>query len=535
MGRPYQTTAGSSGVMLVNVGRRTMDAFDKRGLELGNAAGMLLVAAQHFTEQVAVLDVADTRATSFGELWQGAQALAHRLRVEDIRPGDRVAILLKRGAASAAAYFGALACGGVAVILNDTLKARQIDYILCHSGARFIVSEGGLLGRPSALPMGAKLIELDAPPEPMPALDPSLTPRTGADMAHIIYTSGSTGMPKGVVVSHANVWAGTRAVIAYLGIDRRDRIASLLPFSFDYGLNQLLCSICTGASLIVERTPVPPRLVETLFEHAVTVLPAVPPLWLQLLEVGRFRKEKLPALRVMTNTGGRLPTAAVRALRACQPDADLVLMYGLTEAFRSTYLSPDMVDRKPEAIGRAIPGAEILVLRDDLTPCAPGETGQLVHRGPTVTLGYWNDPEATEARFRPNPACPPGTPEAERVVFSGDLVRMDEEGDLFFVGRRDAMIKSMGHRVSPDEVVEVLYASGEIVEALITTEPDEFRGAAIVAHVVLKDSGSLDRLRRYSARELPRYMQPVRYEDHAAIARTASGKHDARAMSELAG
>ncbi|WP_448205595.1 AMP-binding protein [Azospirillum sp. sgz302134] len=513
-----------------------MTTADTQGVEWGNAAGMLAAAARRFAERTAVLEVAEGRTTDFAELWGKAAGLARRLRHAGIRPGDRVAILLERGAMSAAAYFGALACGGVAVIVDETLKARQIDYILRHSEARFVVCAEGLLGRlPEAMPPAVEVINADDPSEPMPAAVAELAPRTGADMAHIIYTSGSTGMPKGVVVSHANVWAGMRAVVTYLAIDEHDRIASLLPFSFDYGLNQLLCAVGTGATLVVERTPVPQRIVQTLFTRAVTVLPAVPPLWLQLLNVARFREERLPALRVMTNTGGRLPTDAVRTLRTAQAGTDLVLMYGLTEAFRSTYLPPGLVDRKPDSIGRAIPGAEILVVRDDLTPCAPGEVGQLIHRGPTVTLGYWNDPAATHARFRPNPLRPAGTPDAERAVFSGDLVRMDEDGDLFFVGRGDAMIKSMGHRVSPDEITEVLYASGEIVEAVITTEPDEMRGDAIIANVVLKDGGSLVRLKQHAVRELPRYMQPVRYAAHGALARTASGKHDARAMSSAGG
>jgi acyl-CoA synthetase (AMP-forming)/AMP-acid ligase II len=340
-------------------------------------------------------------------------------------------------------------------------------------------------------------------------------------------------VPKGVVVSHANVWAGMGAVVEYLGIRGRDRIASLLPLSFDYGLNQLLCAVGTGATLIVERTPVAQRIVASLYDHRVSVLPAVPPLLLQLLNVERFRHEPLDSLRVMTNTGGRLPTTAVRALRRGHPEANLVLMYGLTEAFRSTYLPPDRVDEKPESMGRAIPGAEILVVRDDLSPCDVGEVGQLVHRGPTVTLGYWNDPVATRERFGPHPLRPPGTPDAERVVYSGDLVRMDEDGDLFFVGRRDAMIKSMGHRVAPDEITEPLYASGEIVEVVITTEADAMRGDAIIAHVVLREGGSLERLERYAARELPRYMQPQRYEVHDELARTTSGKHDGRAVSEV--
>ena len=505
---------------------------DTLGIELGNAAGMLLAAAQRFAERTAVLEAAEGRTASFAELGGGALAVAYRLRRAGIRPGDRVAILFERSAASAAAYFGALACGGAAVVVNEALRPQQIGYILHHSEARFLVCAGGLLGRlPRALPADTAVIDVDGLLERPPATGTDLVPRIGADMAHIIYTSGSTGMPKGVVVSHANVWAGMRAVVAYLGIDEHDRIASLLPFSFDYGLNQLLCAAGTGATLVVERTPVPQRIVQTLFDRAVTVLPAVPPLWLQLLTVARFREERLLALRVMTNTGGRLPTGAVRTLRTCQAGAELVLMYGLTEAFRSTYLPPALVDRKPDSIGRAIPGAEILVVRDDLTRCAPGELGQLVHRGPTVTLGYWNDPAATQARFGPNPLRPSGTPDAERVVFSGDLVRMDEEGDLFFVGRRDALIKSMGHRVGPDEITDVLYGSGEIVEALITTEPDELRGDAIIANVVLKETGCLERLQQHAARELPRYMQPVRYVTHVALARTASGKHDARAMS----
>jgi acyl-coenzyme A synthetase/AMP-(fatty) acid ligase len=256
------------------------------------------------------------------------------------------------------------------------------------------------------------------------------------------------------------------------------------------------------------------------------VLPAVPPLWLQLLTVDGLREQRLPALRVMTNTGGRLPVDAVRRLRGCQPHADLVLMYGLTEAFRSTYLAPGAVDRKPGSIGRAIPGAEILVLNERLEPCRPGETGQLVHRGATVGLGYWNDPEATSQVFGPHPLRPPGTPDTERVVFSGDLVYRDEDGDLFFVSREDKLIKTLGYRVSPDEVAEALYASGEALEALVTSEPDEPLGARIVAYVVLAEDGRLDRLKAFCARELPRYMQPSRIEVRSALSRTSSGKHD---------
>jgi acyl-CoA synthetase (AMP-forming)/AMP-acid ligase II len=209
-------------------------------------------------------------------------------------------------------------------------------------------------------------------------------------------------------------------------------------------------------------------------------------------------------------------------------------MYGLTEAFRSTYLSPDRVDGKPDSIGQAIPGAEILVLNEDLRPCLPGEVGELAHRGPTVALGYWNDPEATSQVFRPNPLNPVGTPDSERVVFSGDLVRRDEDGDIFFVGRRDRMIKTLGYRVSPDEVVEGLYASGQVVEAIVDSEPDEALGARIVAYVVLTDDGQLDRLRAFCSAEMPRYMQPARIELRTSLERTSSGKHDVAATARQA-
>lgn len=515
--------------------RSVSNSLAASSLDLQNAAAMLLATAERLPARSAIIEPSGT--TSFAELRDSALAIAASLRRAGVQPDDRVAIFLERGAASAAAYFGTLAAGGVAIILNEGLRRRQIAHILRDSGARVAISRSRLLpALEEAAPADLESLLMDAndgqPGDAPAAGGAELAPRTGADMAHIIYTSGSTGMPKGVVVSHANVWAGTRAVVSYVGVGPDDRIAALLPMGFDYGLNQLHCAAATGAALVVERSPIPHRVVEALFEREVTVLPAVPPLWLQLLEVERFRDERLPRLRAMTNTGGRLPTAAVRALRARQPGADLFLMYGLTEAFRSTYLSPDKVDHKPHSIGRAIPGAEILVVRDDLTACAPGEVGQLVHRGPTVTLGYWNHPDATRARFGPHPLRPAGAPDAERVVFSGDFVRMDEEGDLYFVGRRDAMIKSMGHRVGPDEVIDALYASGELVEAALTTEPDDARGDAIVAHVVLAPAGDLDRLKRFAARELPRYMQPARYAVHEALARTATGKHDASALSE---
>jgi acyl-coenzyme A synthetase/AMP-(fatty) acid ligase len=251
--------------------------------------------------------------------------------------------------------------------------------------------------------------------------------------------------------------------------------------------------------------------------------------------VPRFRDEAMPALRIMQNAGGHLPVSCLRRLRLAQPQARLFLQYGLTETFRSTYLAPDEVDRHPGSIGRAIPGADILVVRDDLTSCDVGEVGELVHRGPTVAVGYWNDVEATARVFRPDPRGGSSAAPAERVVFSGDLVRRDAEGRLYFVGRRDRMIKTLGHRVAPDEVVEVLIASGEILDAVVAGEPDDERGERIVAYVTLSPAGSVKALRSFCRRELPRHMQPSRFEAHCTLPRLASGKYDLQALHAMSG
>ena len=490
-----------------------------------NVALMLWDSAEHHGDRPAI--VQRDRSVDYASLRARASAIGAALLAAGARADDRVAILLERGADAAAALFGVMGVGCVAVVLDETLRPRQIEHILSDAGTVAVLTSNEMLGRqPRALLTSARLLDVHtvaATDELQPC------PRLGSDLAQIIYTSGSTGLPKGVTITHANLWAGMRAVTSYLGITLADRIASLLPFSFDYGCNQLLCAVGTGSALVVIRTPVPQQIVAKLRGERVSVLPAVPPLWLQLLQVPGFVSTPMTSLRIMTNTGGQLPVDAVRRLRAAHPDASLVLMYGLTEAFRATYLPPGEVDARPGSIGQAIPGAEILVLRQDLTPCADGEVGELVQRGPTVAAGYWGNPEATARVFRPNPLRPSGAPDHERVVFSGDLVRRDGDGFLYFVGRRDRMIKTLGHRVSPEEVADVLYASGEIAEGVVDAEPDDVRGERIVGYVVLAPGGSLARLEAFCRREMPRYMQPSRIELRDTLPRTSSCKHDVRA------
>ena len=493
-----------------------------------NLACLLWEAAAHAGQRPALLQPG--RAATYAELQSRAAAVRQHLDSLGVRPGDRVALLLERGIDAAACYFGILAAGAVAVVVNDKLRPRQIEHVLRHSGAAaLLTTRAALQHQPRALETQTLIIDIVAIPA---GAQGTPRPRIGADLAQIVFTSGSTGLPKGVVFTHANLQCGARTVASYLGLTADDRIASLLPLSSVYGLNQLLCAVASRASLVVELSTLPDQIESVTRAAGVTVLAAVPPLWLQLLRVPRFTREPMPALRIMQNAGGHLPVDAVHRLRTAQPHAHLFLQYGLTEAFRSTFLDPREVDVHPDAIGRAVPGAEIFVLRDDDTVCEVDEVGELVHRGATVAAGYWDDAEATARVFRANPLRPAGAPDAERVVFSGDLVRRDAHGLLHFVGRRDRMIKTLGYRVAPDEVADVLLASGQVVEAVVTGEPDGERGERVVAYVVLSRTGSRERLVAFCRAELPRYMQPGRYELRESLPRLGGGKYDLAALRQ---
>jgi acyl-CoA synthetase (AMP-forming)/AMP-acid ligase II len=301
-----------------------------------------------------------------------------------------------------------------------------------------------------------------------------------------------------------------------------------------YGINQVLTAIATGASVITERSLLVNEIVKSLAAQKATVLAAVPPLWIQLLTVPEFTSGALRGLRIAQNAGGHLPPEFVKRVRAALPDTRLFLQYGMTETFRGTYLPPEDVDAHPSSMGRAIPDAEILLLDEKNRPVGPGEIGEVVHRGPTIALGYWNDPEATSRTFRPNPLLSAGIPAAERVVFSGDMARRDANGYLYYVGRRDRVIKSMGFRIGPDEVADVMYASGEVAEAVIVGVPDPERGQRVVAHVVMRPEGRVDRLKRFCRAELPEYAQPAEFVERTEMPRLPSGKYDIDALIRAA-
>jgi acyl-CoA ligase (AMP-forming) (exosortase A-associated) len=462
-----------------------------------------------------------------------ADSYASSLLRRGVKQGDRVAIYLDKTVESVLALYGVWRAGGVAVPVNETLKSRQIEHIISDSGARHLVTSQKRRARlASEVTRGIEVVLVEEMPTHSGTTDFGVG-RGGEQPAAILYTSGSTGRPKGIVISHANLLAGCRIVIRYLGIRSDDRVLSILPFSFDYGLNQLLTAISAGATLVLHRSHLPADICRALVDHEITGCAGVPPMWIQLMsDVSPFRQMSFPHLRYITNSGGRFPAALVRQYREQLPDVRIFLMYGLSEAFRSTYLDPGEVDRRPESMGKAIPETRILVLNPDGEECPPNEVGELVHVGPTVSIGYWNDAETTARVFRT--VTLPGHSLPTRAVFSGDLVRRDHDGFLYFAGRRDNMIKSQGFRISPEEVEELILASGLVDEVAVCGRPDELSGQVVIAHIVPKASITDVRgqLESFCRREMPSYMLPRQFMLRDSLPRTASGKIDRRCLSD---
>jgi acyl-CoA synthetase (AMP-forming)/AMP-acid ligase II len=349
-------------------------------------------------------------------------------------------------------------------------------------------------------------------------------PRRADDLAAIIYTSGSTGKPKGVMLSHANVLAGARSVAEYLELAESDRLLSVLPYSFDYGFNQLTTMMLVGGSVVHQGVAMASEIVRAILRHEVTGLAAVPPLWIQIVRLLASAPTPLPSLRFITNSGGKIPLSTLERMPGVFAKARIFLMYGLTEAFRSTYLAPDRFAAKMGSIGQAIPGAEVFVIRHGEGVARPGEQGELVHRGPLVSQGYWNRPEATAEKIRPCPELRDRIGD-EPVVYSGDIVRIDEDGDLWFVSRNDALIKTSGYRVSPDEVEDLVYRSGLAADVVAFGVQDDMLGQSVQVAVTLLGEASREALLAYCRAAMPAYMVPQRIHVWPEpMPRTASGK-----------
>ncbi len=470
-----------------------------------------------------------------------------------LRRSERVAVYLEKRLENVIAVFGAAAAGCVFVPVNPLLKPDQIAYILQDCNVRILVTSverlkvlapvlaecpdlravmvvGGT-GRPAAI-ANLEVVAWNDALSSGGAARPHRVVDT--DMAAILYTSGSTGMPKGVVLSHRNMVAGALSVAQYLENRAEDRILSALPLSFDAGFSQLTTAFSCGASVVLINYLLPRDIIVACERERITGLTAVPPLWIQLAQL-KWPQAAQESLRYIANTGGRMPKATLDLLRTALPKTLVYLMYGLTESFRSTFLSPSELDRRPDSIGKAIPNAEVLVVREDGTPCDPGEPGELVHRGALVSLGYWNDPEKTAERFKPAPGQPAGLTLPEIAVWSGDTVRRDEEGFLYFISRRDEMIKTSGYRVSPTEVEEVIYATRLAGEVAALGIPHPVLGQAIVVVATARDGARLDaeELLIECRQRLPAFMVPAYVTvREGSLPRNPNGKIDRKLMAQ---
>jgi acyl-CoA ligase (AMP-forming) (exosortase A-associated) len=447
---------------------------------------------------------------------------------EGLVVGDRVATWLPKSVEACVMPLAAARAGLVHVPINPLLKRAQVAHILADSGARMLMTAKGRADtlEDGDCPQGCALWLEDAVRvEVQNAEALPLSAHNPESLAAILYTSGSTGKPKGVMLSHANMWLGAISVAHYLQLTPADRVLGVLPLSFDYGQNQLLSTWAAGATVMPLDYLLAKDVAKAVERYEITTLAGVPPLWLQLLDHD-WPPESAARLRRITNSGGALTPALIDRLRAQFPVADIVPMYGLTEAFRSTWLDPARVAAHPSSMGRAIPFAEILVVRADGSVTDDNEPGELVHAGPLVAQGYWNDPERTALRFRP---APPASHSGGTAVWSGDTVRRDGEGLLYFVGRDDEMIKVSGNRISPSEIEEAATASGVAAEAVAFGVADDRLGQAVVL-VVRGDSAGETALREHLKRELPSFMMPRDILWRETLPRNANGKFDRAAI-----
>lgn len=481
------------------------------------------------------------RQITYEQLETKAQAAATGLRDVGVQRGDRVAIALADGVDAAIAVYAVLRAGAALVPLNPDVKAKKLAGILADCSAKMLICDARLADVASeacnSLPslqvamVGSKTRAGRITFDELLRFQPRNAGRPiEVDLAAVIYTSGSTGVPKGVMLSHRNMTFAANAITRYLGMRSDDRVLSVLPLSFDYGLYQLLLCTEVSATLLLEpRVTYPGQVVSMMLEQKVTGLPGVPTLFRLLLALPGFSERRWPHLRFVTSTGSVLSAGTIHALRAAFPAARIYSMYGLTECKRVSYLPPEELDRRPDSVGIPIPGTGAWIENDAGERLGPGQVGQLMVRGPHVMQGYWNDPAATRERLRE------GQWPWEHTLATGDLFRCDEDGFLFFEGRQDDMIKSRGVRIYPQEIEQVLLAAPGVLDAAVIGVPNELLGQALCAHVALRPGDVIDArdVRRFCQARLEPDLVPGRIVIHPELPRLSNGKVDRRALADI--
>ena len=491
-------------------------------------------SARKYPDKTAL--ICGERRWNYAEINSMASRLAHALIDHGVQRGDRVAIYLHNSLETVVGIFATLKAGGVFTVINATTKLDKLTYILNNCRATALIIGGRsnkLAGKVRAavpslkfvvlcgadVPDGNGVLSFDAIQRDCADTQP---PRTNIDidLACLIYTSGSTGEPKGVMSTHANMVAAASSIIEYLRNVPEDIVIDVLPLSFDYGLYQLLMVFKFGGTLVLEKSfAYPAAVLKRMEQERVAGFPGVPTVFAILLQMD-LSKFDLSSLRYITNTAAALPVSHILQLREKFPQATLYSMYGLTECKRVAYLPPEELDRRPGSVGIAIPNTEVWVVDEEGNRVGPGVVGELVVRGAHVMQGYWEKPEETAKVYRL------GRYPAERILYTGDLFKTDEDGFLYFVGRKDDIIKSRGEKVAPKEVENVLYALEGVVEAAVIGVPDPILGQAIKAFIVpAKDIALTERdVLRHCAAHLEDFMVPKHVEFRDNLPKTSSGK-----------
>lgn len=505
---------------------------------LTNIYDILLHKNQIYDNKIAVKD--NQNVYTYSEMSMQIKRLADALRKKGLRKGDRVAIYLPNSFSFIVSYFACSKNGIICVPLNWINNPLNISSILKDSGCSAIISYRNKLQEivlDNVLIDNVLIDNIFA--DIYIALFSSIKEISEnketlfEDVNLLLYTSGSTGQAKGVILTHFNIYIGAKIVTEYLKMSEEDTVLALLPFSFDYGLNQIINTFLVSGTLVIKYPYLIYEIPRIIRDEKITGIAGIPTIWINLLNQRNIKKYNYDSLRYITNSGEAIPERYLSALEETFSNTEIYLMYGLTECFRCTYLEPQMFQAKKGSIGKAIPGCEIMIINEEGEKCQANEIGELFFRGPTVAKGYWGI--ADNSVYIENPF---NSYYKETIVRSGDLVYQDQDGYFYFVGRKDKMIKKHGYRTNGFQIANEILNNCSFVKACCVLGMKDIEGQRIVAFIELNDGEDKkireDDILDYSKKRLPMFMRIDNVIIMNVIPKLNSNKYDMNKLEDIA-